>query len=406
MATISGGTGWELTRHEENKQWTYDTPLAANDTLVSPAFPLLGAAEFIANIDTDSNCTLWIDLSLRKDPDPTDDSHWDRNIPRAVLQTVGSGGLRTVASGSTYARIRVVNGSSAQGELRVLVKINKHAGAGLTSSMNQSLSIGDEVRLMRPTNKVASDVALGFFADRFSLVKFGANPDVGTGAYEDIWGNGGTYPWPTAAETVRVKAGGNAADDSGGAGAQKVMVDGLDENWDIATEEITLAGSSASSATTTTFIRINRMWVTDVGTYGVANTGVIVLENTSSNDVLAHMAAGVGQTQQAIYTVPADYKAIVSRISTSVASTKPATVRMFRRENADDVTTPFTGKRLQHINQAAELNIDENLDGAFFVFPEKTDIWFDALASAVGGATTVEVDFDLELQLQISTTPQ
>ena len=399
MANITGSTNWLNRTNYKGREFTYNVPLDANDTLISEAFSLLGFSEFVVNIDTDTNCTLWIDLSL--DGGIT----WDRNIPRIVNQSIGSGGLRTIASGSTHARVRVVNGSVAQTELRVLVRMNEHSSAGLTSSMNQVLSIGDETRLARVINDPIIDIAASLYSDRYSLVKFGSNPDVGTGAYEHIWSNGGMYPWPEAAETVRVQAGGNAADTAAGAGAQKVMIEGLDENWDLASEELTLAGASASAATTTTFIRVNRAYVTDVGTYGAANTGAIIIENTTSTNVLANIAAGLGSTQLGHYSVPANYNVYIKRFSLSVDASKPAAVRIFKRENADDVTTPFTGKRLVHVNNSVTGNHDENLETAF-VLPEKSDVWFEALASSGGGATNVEVDFDIIAILQQSVTPQ
>ncbi len=104
------------------------------------------------------------------------------------------------------------------------------------------------------------------------IVKFGTNESVGT-TFAHIWPLGGIYNWPSVATTVRVASGGSSNDAALGSGARTIVVDGLDENFDIATEEITLAGSSASVSTTTTFIRVHRAFVTEVGSYGGVNAG-------------------------------------------------------------------------------------------------------------------------------------
>ena len=47
----------------------------------------------------------------------------------------------------------------------------------------------------------------------------GRNPNVGTGAIEDIWSPGGLYPFLQVAETLRIAPGGNASDTAAGTGA-------------------------------------------------------------------------------------------------------------------------------------------------------------------------------------------
>lgn len=72
-------------------------------------------------------------------------------------------------------------------------------------------------------------LAAGAWPEVTSDRKFGDNPAVGT-TYEIIESGGGVYPWPTSAQPVRIRAGGNAADTAGGAGARSILVTGLDEN--------------------------------------------------------------------------------------------------------------------------------------------------------------------------------
>lgn len=57
------------------------------------------------------------------------------------------------------------------------------------------------------------DLAMGKFRNADPVRVSGHNAAVGT-TTEDIWSNGGVYPFPTTAETIRVKAGGDISDDS------------------------------------------------------------------------------------------------------------------------------------------------------------------------------------------------
>jgi len=236
-------------------------------------------------------------------------------------------------------------------------------------------------------------IAEGLDPSRSLVHKFGANDDVGATA-EDIWTPGGTYTFPQAAETVRIKSGGNAADAAAGAGAREVTIVGLDENWNLVSEAVATAGASQSLATTATFIRVFRAYVSSVGTYGAANTGAIQIENTTSTTVLAYIGAGLGQTEMAIYTVPANKKAYLLGIEATVDTNQSADLRMWRREQADDVTVPFQAKRLVTRFLALGTAADRVIK-ALVEFPEKTDIWMDATSG--GASSLVAASFDLVL---------
>jgi len=241
--------------------------------------------------------------------------------------------------------------------------------------------------VVRQGSSFEIDAALGLIEGVVAVHKFAANPDVDT-TPEFVDVVGGTYAgFLQAPAAVRVKAGGNAADTSDGAGARTIKVYGLDTNLNLAEEEITLAGASVSSPTTTQFWRIYRASVTGVGTYNAANTGAITVE-TTGGVVMATIGAGVGSTEMAVFTVPVGYKLLVTGMFLVVESTNSATIRMWKHENMDDVVAPMTSKKL--VSQWRDIS------GAFspsigvpWVFPEKTDVWFEA--QKVSGPGTSEV---------------
>ena len=88
----------------------------------------------------------------------------------------------------------------------------------------------------------------------------------------------GTWPlsaitnWPATASVMNV-ASSAAADDAASTGARTIRIWGLDSNWDRATEDVIMDGTTVV-ATTTSFIRINSVKVLTFGS-GDTNAGII-----------------------------------------------------------------------------------------------------------------------------------
>ena len=224
--------------------------------------------------------------------------------------------------------------------------------------------------------------------------KFGTNPLVGV-TQETIWTRGGVYTgFLTAADTVLVSAGGNVNDTAAGTGARKVLISGLDENWDIASEEVTLAGASASAATTTTFIRVNRVIVTEVGTYGGTNAGLISVA-TSGGIVVAEVAIGIGQTEMLVYTIPNGYRGFVTRITASSETNKPVEIRGHARLDADNTVTSIRPERVvfKRLAVAEEFFIEFTTPDQL---PPKTDFWVSGVKTSAGDA---EVYAELDIHM-------
>jgi len=99
----------------------------------------------------------------------------------------------------------------------------------------------------------------------------GYNDTVDT-SFEDLWNEGGALTYPTVAETIRIKSGGNVNDTAAGSGCRSVLVDGLSSTFVEQNDTLATAGSSASSATTNTYIAINEVTCVTTGTFNTANT--------------------------------------------------------------------------------------------------------------------------------------
>jgi hypothetical protein len=258
---------------------------------------------------------------------------------------------------------------------------------------------GRNALVTRPAGSFRMDVARGLHPEHSDEHKFGYNAAIPNGSFADVYTYGASvavYPWPTAALPMRIRVGGNGADDSSGAGARSIMVQGLDTNFQPIEEVIVTKGALVSDSTSQSFRRVYRAFVVDTGAYGVGNTGAILVENTSGA-VLAHIPVGIGQTQQTHYTVPAGKTAYISHVHAQVAvgTNKDADVRMFQRLNADIIAAPFGAKRLVTQYIGLQGNGGHLPINSFVAFAAKTDIWFDAQGN--GAVTGVNVSYDLAL---------
>lgn len=230
---------------------------------------------------------------------------------------------------------------------------------------------------------------------------FGSNPAVPNGTWETVSDLGDMY-FPTVATTVKIKAGGDAADTAAGLGAQEVTVYGLDETGALAQEAIATAGASSSASTTTTFIRLFKAEVTAVGTYAAAlggtgsNTDDIIIEITAGSQDWIQIEAEHGISEFASYTVPLGWIGYLMEITIHVDASKTADVVMDERCNALDVTTPFASKRsIFHFNGILGDLDRGGLDEPLRKIPALTDIWFEAKGG--GAITEANVDFDIHL---------
>lgn len=327
------------------------------------------------------------------------------NINHVHVYTVQSnspnGGHYTAPILSQYMRVKYTNGTAAQSSFALSTYLFKYPmERAHLHSINHVINDDHEASIVRVANDIFVDYSANRNTDIFTFHRFGYNDTVPNGSWADIWSYGptdATYNWPVTAETLRIRAGGNAADDAAGVGAQSISIMYYDSTWAEVTETLVTAGAGASAATGSTAVRFIRAYVDDVGAIGVANTGNIIIENTTTNEVVGYIVAGIGQTEQTHHTVPAGYTAYFRYINVQVATgtNKSADIRLWQRENADDWTGPtYTGKRMIHrwvsIQESAPLDIF-----ALPSFPEKTDIWLEGYGN--GAVTGINVSYDLIL---------
>lgn len=188
---------------------------------------------------------------------------------------------------------------------------------------------------------------------------FGYNALVGT-SYIPLWENNTVYTYPTQPLTMTVTS--NVADN----GVQ-VRIIGLDGDYNVITEVVTLA---VSVATTQQFFRIN---------------DVVTISGNAANDITisnggityAKVRGGDGKNQASIYTVPAGHSLYLVRIDAFCATAAHNNRQIFFRNLA---CLPSGVKlRVAETSFLETMHIQRQVP---FRYNEKTDIEFQLHGSA------------------------
>lgn len=224
------------------------------------------------------------------------------------------------------------------------------------------------------------DIKRGVVPNQKVEAKFGYNKDVDSAAEETCRASGGAFTPITSAETLSIVS--SSANDGDGAlpssttGMQYLRIVGLDANYNEVTEDVFLNGITPVT-TTNSFIAVNR----SVGIYfgtGRTNDGNITITQSTSGAEMAYILAGVGITQQLIYTVPAGYEAQMVKIK----------LEALKISGGGSPRVTFKLKSYVPESNGIYITIDETIDTSikneFIIqFPfaseiaQKTTLWLD-----------------------------
>jgi hypothetical protein len=203
--------------------------------------------------------------------------------------------------------------------------------------------------------------------DKISGVhKFGYNPTVGT-SYETIWTEGGTYVFPTNATTA-VCTSASGATDSG----VEITIEGLDANYVEISETLTL-NASGTVTSSNSYLRMNRAFVSGSS----ATDGNITV--TVDSLTVAVIDSAYQQTQQLIYTVPAERDGYILQVDAGVQKNQEIILNM----NIREVGKVF---RTQAIISSFGVPASRAFDLPMHL-PPKTDIRVDVKAGASTGVS-------------------
>ena len=189
--------------------------------------------------------------------------------------------------------------------------------------MKNGLAVSDTVAL--PT-RVLNDEALIAYArgkavteaevlSAYLIDKSGATETLGVSAntMSTVWGGTGLYPWTTFTGTgdkIYIKSVTNDPKVQG----KSVTIEGLDSNYDILIETVTLHASNTMIAVSTVnnFYRTNKMYLTGNNTNELPHDYNIELRyGSSSGTLIGQMNAPWGRGQNCFYTVPRGYEGFI-----------------------------------------------------------------------------------------------
>lgn len=217
-----------------------------------------------------------------------------------------------------------------------------------------------------PNEDTHLNIARGLVKGTFGVHKQGALPSLSQSQTGTVWGYDDTvYPWSAwdaGANNVVLTCG---VADVG----KFVLVEGLDENYDIVREDVSL--SSTSVTTNTTFSRINFAIVHNDG----HNNNNDIVFNTNGTNV-AIVKANTGQALMGVYTVPAGYTAYITKGVMSCQAGADGTGNMLVRYNRgyfgqNTVTGFITAHTFEISGTGGEYCYDFTIPQAV---PEKSDI--------------------------------
>lgn len=225
-----------------------------------------------------------------------------------------------------------------------------------------------------PTEDTHLNIARGLVKDTFDVHKFGANPGVGNGVanIETIWDGSNLYPWSSFGSGSLLYLKSDDSDDT----SRQIEIQGLDTNWDLQTETVTLDGTDPTATAVVTenqFLRVFRM--RNTGSTDVVGN-ITAKVDSASGTTVAQITDGNNQTLMCVYSVPQNYKAYLYNLESVSAKNEEITIKFFVRN--------FGGVfRLQHQAKFTASQYNYNFSIPLEI-DEKTDIDFRAYADSTG----------------------
>lgn len=283
------------------------TPLNASATFTGSWVDVSSFDSIVVAVKTDQNGTFTIQFS----PDGT---NADSTLTRYYRTDQIEAPHRFTIT-RQYARVTFTN-TSASNQTYLRLQTTLGTFEALNAPIDGVMAQDFDAIATRPT-EYRAEVALGRRQGATVWNKFGYNDDIDTATDPEILASwGGTFQHLTSGETLTIASTSTADDgDPAGTGANSLVVYGVDENWDLQTEIVTLDGTT-NVVTSTQWIGINRISIYLAGS-GKANAGNITITATSSGYTLAQMLVGQGTSQQCVFYVPQNYQFLTDWLYTN-----------------------------------------------------------------------------------------
>jgi len=210
-------------------------------------------------------------------------------------------------------------------------------------------------------------VARGQIYGHSTVSIFGYQPSVGTSSIA-VWENASAYTFPASASTMTVASG--SATDNGAT----VLVVGLDANWNQISETVTIA--TGGTTTVNSYLRINNLFLTAPASGQTTNVGQITIK--VSTTTYGQINVGIGKSQNAWYSVPANYDFYLDQVEINTSNSYTSSVIVTYNVQA---TNNVTGVTLSVLQQPF-VSIFTITRPNPFKYTQKTDLQFQLKASS------------------------
>lgn len=233
-------------------------------------------------------------------------------------------------------------------------------------------------------------VSRGQITMHSTVYKFGYSSVI-DGTLYPIWNLAANRVYLTTAATMKISSS-SANDTSSGTGARTVLLEGLNQNYEVISEVITLTGQT-EVASTKAYLRVTGITVLTMGSNG-GNAGVIYAGTgtvTAGVPAVVHELVPIGFNKEAsgIYTVPAGYTAYleVGGLSCQDNGNGYVTGRLtVSNQGSPFVTSAVTVFSTGQVNYSFPYPI---------AIPEKSDVEARAVSSSGTNAVTSYFGFIL-----------
>ena len=173
------------------------------------------------------------------------------------------------------------------------------------------------------------DICKGVVPGRVQVERHGHNLSAAA-TEETIWGASTLYSYLTSAEQLKVSSSVPGTDIPASTGAWTVRIQGLDPNYRLISEIVTLLNPGPAT-TVLPFLRVFCAQVMTAGTGG-KNAGIISVKNNADAITLAYMAVGENMCHAAIWTVPSRQRFMMMEWHAGELAAKESHILLYMRE--------------------------------------------------------------------------
>jgi len=250
----------------------------------------------------------------------------------------------------------VSDSGEATGNIQGELTLSRYTQMNIPTQIDEKVTSNDMAMNDRSINSFNDDVVLGRRSDVYKSTRLGISDSI-TALEKTVWNANGVFNFTSNTATDLVLRSTSALDTG-----IDIVITGVDFADKIATDRITLAGTSNAFAITSFKV------ITDMRMVDETNVGVIKCASLTNN-TFNYMDAGAGRSTSLIYMSPDKRSAVVQSLNISGRTTlnTDTHLELYKIENLNKKTLLYKDNRTDcELNNTVELN--EPLTGTDIIY--------------------------------------